>query len=120
MASPISNDKPFSPPSPQSNRADDKGGAKSQGATQGSEGLTTPSPQASQTATDQVTINQASQLQRKNAALESDIMIDLPEEAAELAARIREQIQSFGAHALQAQGGVMANHTNSLLNAAPA
>lgn len=121
MASPISSDKPLATPSPQSNRADDKGNAKAQGATQGSEGVTTPSAQASATATDQVTINQANQLQRKESeAMASDIMIDLPEEAAELAVRIREQIKSLGAHAMQAQGGIMANHANTLLNAAPA
>jgi hypothetical protein len=121
MASPISSDKPFSPPGLQGNRAEDKGNAKAQGAPQGNEGPAAPAPQASTTATDQVTINQANQLQRQESrALDSDIMIDLPEEAAELAQRIREQIQSFGAMAMQAQGGMFANQANALLTSAPA
>lgn len=122
MASPISNDKMLPPIGTKTNRSDDKGTGRPQGTGQAGEGPTTPAAQANPTAEDRVEINQANRVlnQQNSQGVRSDNPIETPEQAASLAASIKEQIQTDGAKALTAQGGVIRGHLDALLNNAPA
>jgi hypothetical protein len=118
VASPISNDTKLPPVGTKASRSDDKGTGKPEGSSEG----TSPAPQASQTAEDRVDINQANRVlnQSNSQGVRSDNPIESPEQAASLATQIKEQIQSQGAKALMAQGGVVRGHLDALLNSAPA
>ncbi|MFC1683968.1 hypothetical protein ACFL0R_00645 [Pseudomonadota bacterium] len=120
MALPI-NDKMMPPVGTKASRSDDKGTGRPEGTGQSTEGAS-PAPQASQTADDRVNINQANQVlnQSNSQGVRSENPIESPEQAASLAAQIKEQIQAQGAKALTAQGGVVRGHLDALLNSAPA
>ena len=116
MVTPISNDKL---PSASNSRA---GGAdsKSTGRTNNSSTVAA-TPEATKPAEDTVNVGRASELYRAAASEPTRPAgnINTAEEAAQLTARISEQLASDGALAMQAQAGSHSDQVGSLLSAAP-
>jgi len=120
VVTPISNDKFPSSNSPKTGGSDTKStsSANRDGTGTGSAAAT---PEASRPADDTVNIDRASQLYRSATSepTQSTGRINTADEAAQLAARISEQLTADNTQAMQAQAGGLSNHISSLLSAAP-
>jgi len=120
VVTPISNDKLLSSSSSKTGGSDTKstGGTNRSSTDTGSAAAT---PEAGRPADDTVNIDRASQLYRSAASepTRSTGKINTSEEAAQLAARISEQLTADSSQAMQAQAGGLSRHIGSLLSTAP-
>jgi len=120
VVTPISNDKLSTSSNQKAGGADTKssGSANKSGA---EINVTTTASDVTKPADDTVNVDRASQLYRSAASepTGSTGNIATPEEAAQLATRISEQLAANGAQAMQAQAGGLPGQIGSLLSAAP-
>jgi len=120
VVTPISNDKLSTSSNQKAGGADTKStGSANKSSTETN--TATAASEVTKPADDTVNVDRANQLYRSAASdpTGSTGNITTPEEAAQLASRISEQLAANGAQAMQAQAGSLPNQVGSLLSAAP-
>ncbi len=118
MITPISNDKILSSGNSKSGSADTKSAGS---ASKSNVETNATAANVTKPADDTVNVGRASQLYRSAASepTGSASNINTAEEAAQLAARITEQLSANGAQAMQAQTSSLGSQVGTLLSAAP-